>query len=95
MPAAIKVPVAFTATSKSTSNLVVAANPDREYLIIINNSDTVCYLAFGQAAVANYGVRLTASGGAYEMSRLLGNLTTAAVYSINATGDKNLCGVES
>jgi hypothetical protein len=88
-------PVAFTATSKSTTNQVVAANPDRTYLLICNNSDTVCYLAFGEASVASYGIRLNANGGSYEMSKQLGNLTQEAINSINATGDKNLCGVES
>jgi hypothetical protein len=91
----IKAPVAFTATSKSSTNEVVAANAKRTYLMICNNSDTVCYLAFGEASVASYGVRLNANGGSYEMCEALGNLTQSAVNSINATGDKNLCGVEA
>lgn len=94
MPLAMH-PKKYTGTSKSSTNQVVAANGDREYLIVINDSDTICYLAFGEAAVANSGVRLNASGGAYEMSRALGNLDTRAVNSINGTGDKTLCGTEA
>src|SRR3990167_1383373 len=95
MVPAIKPPVAFTVDSTTASSEAVAANGRRQYLLIINDSDTVIYLAFDEDAVVNKGVRLNANGGSYEMSRASGNLTTAAVNSINGTGTKVLCGVES
>lgn len=91
----ISAPVAFTTTIAATTTEAVAANGDREYLLIENDSDEVVYLAFGEAAVLNTGVRLNASGGSYEMSRLLGNLCTAAVNAISTSGSKVVCGVES
>jgi len=49
------------------NTLVVAANLDRNYLMIINDSVNVVYLSFGVAAVLNAGIRLNANGGSYEM----------------------------
>lgn len=93
MTQAIKAPVAFTHTTAITSSEAVAANPRRTYLLIQNNDSKVVYLAFGQAAVMDYGVRLNANGGSYEMSRALGNLTDAAVNTISDDTEK-VCGVE-
>ena len=92
-PAAIGTPVPFSATCGVASAVLVAANASREYLLIQNDSDTVMYFAKGTAAALNAGIRL-ASGGSYVMSRLLGNLSTDAIYGINAVGDKNVCGEE-
>ena len=94
MSALIKAPVAFTFNCSTGSTGAVAANAKRNYLLIINDSDTVVYLAFGEAAVANKGVRLNANGGSYEMSERFGNLHQGAVNCINASGTKVLCGVE-
>lgn len=57
-----------TLDATPASTLVVAANPNRSYLCIINDSAVVVYLAFGPAATANSGIRLNANGGSYEMS---------------------------
>lgn len=79
-----------------SSSVIVAAKTDRRYLLIQNNSDAVIYLGIGVAAVLNQGVRLTASGGTFEMSRLFGNLCKDAVYAIHgSTGNKAFCGLQS
>lgn len=73
-------------TMGAASALVVAANADREYLLIVNDSDVTIYIKLGEAAVANQGIRLNANGGSYEMSRKLGNLYSGAVYGIASSG---------
>lgn len=70
---------------------VLASSVARRYALFINDSDTVIYLKFGAAAVLNDGVRLSASGGSYEMSPMLGNLYTGAVNAIHGgSGNKVL-----
>jgi len=66
-----------------TSGAVLGANAARTYAIFINDSDTVIYLAFGQAAVANRGIRLNANGGNYEMAAVTSNLYQGAVNAIH------------
>ena len=65
---------------------VLAASSDRKYALIINDSDTVVYLKLGAAAVANEGIRLTASGGSFEMSPQIGNLDQRAINGIIGSG---------
>lgn len=77
----------------TNSTTIVAANSYRRYLIIVNDSDTVIYLAFGAAAVVNSGVRLNANGGAYEMNWL--GVYLGAVNGIHGgTGNKRVTVVE-
>lgn len=83
---------AYTVTNGDTE--AVADNPNREYLLIQNDSDTAIYLAFGETAEVNKGVRLSANGGAYEMSRPVGNLTTLSIRAISSVTTKKICGVE-
>jgi hypothetical protein len=69
----------------------VAAEADRKYLLLVNDSDTIIYLALGATAVASQGIRVAANGGAYEMSSPFGNLYTGAVHAIHAgSGSKAL-----
>lgn len=70
------------------STLVLAANVHRADAVIVNDSDTVIYLARGNAAVLNTGIRLNASGGSYEIN--LDNLFLGAVYAICSVADKVL-----
>ncbi|MCL4482630.1 MAG: hypothetical protein M1445_08465 [Bacteroidetes bacterium] len=53
---------------QSTSGKALAGRdatpPKRKYLVIQNDSDTVVYLCFGDAARANEGIRLAAAGAA-------------------------------
>lgn len=85
----------FTANATTSSTIIVAANPKREYLILINESDTPVYLAFGEAAIASRGIYLGPLGGAYEMKKQDGNLVKSAVYAIHGgSGNKVITGVE-
>jgi len=77
----------------NSSTLLAAANSDRKYLRLQNDSDEAIYISIGAAAVMNKGVRLTVPGAAratiYEISAMHGNLTTEAVYGICTSGSKN------
>lgn len=96
MPALIKPPVAFAKNVTTATTEILALNGSREYALVINDSDTTIYLGIGEAAVLNKGIRLNANGGSYEMSRLLGNMSTAAINGIHGgSGNKVACGVES
>jgi len=68
----------------------LAANTDRKYALFVNDSDTVIYLMIGADAVANQGIRINASGGAYEMSAVNGNLDTRAINAISTGAGKTL-----
>lgn len=75
----------------ASDTAVIAANPSRAYLLLVNDSDTVIYIKLGAAAVANQGIRLNANGGSYEMSAEAGNLYQGAVKGIHGgTGNKVL-----
>lgn len=82
-------------TVGSSSTAVIAANPNRTYLLLENDSDTIIYLQFGgNPAVANTGIRLNANGGNWESSAAAGNLFSGAVSAISASSNKNLLVVE-
>lgn len=68
----------------TSSGAMLAANADRNYALIQNDSDTVVYIKIGAAAVVNQGIRLNANGGAYEMSAKNGNLSRLAINGIHA-----------
>ena len=75
----------------TSSGTALASNSNRLYALIINDSDTVVYLALGATAVANTGIRINGGGGAYEMSSYLGNLYTGAINCIHdGSGSKVL-----
>ena len=81
-------------TTTTASTEILAKNAARRYALIINDSDTVIYLGIGVDAVVNKGIRLTASGGSYEMAPSFNNLSAAAINGINGTGSKVVCGLE-
>lgn len=69
----------------------VAANGERKYLLLVNDSDSVIYLGVGFDAVLNKGIRLNANGGAFEMLRDVGgNFSMQAVNAISTGAGKNL-----
>lgn len=70
-----------------TSTQIVPTNATRKYLCIVNNSDTTIYLAIGQDAEVNKGVRLNANGGSFEMIR--DNLSYQVVNGIHGAGVVN------
>jgi len=73
-----------------TTTTALAANADRKYALLVNDSDSAIYLMIGAAAVANQGIRINANGGAYEMSAANGNLDTRAINAISAIAGKIL-----
>ena len=81
-----------TAVTVNGNTLALAANNEREYALIVNDSDQIMYIKFGAAAVANESIRINASGGSYEISPKFGNLYRGAIYAIHAGGaeDKTL-----
>lgn len=74
-----------------TSGTILAANANRLYALIINDSDTTVYLAMGTPSVVSQGIRLNANGGGYELGATLGNLYTGAITAIHgASGNKQM-----
>ncbi len=74
---------------------VLAANVNRLYSLLVNDSDTTIYIGLGAAAVVNQGIRLNANGGSYEMSALHGNLYTGVINGIHSgVGNKVLLTTE-
>ncbi len=63
------------------STLVLAANPNRVDCDLVNDGDNVIYLARGNAAVMNAGIRLNPNGGSYHMGT--NNLFYGAIYGIS------------
>lgn len=79
-----------SAAIATTSTAVAAEFADREYALIINDSDVTVYLALDVAAVLNAGIRLDA-GSALEIGARFGNLDTRQINAIHAgTGTKTL-----
>ncbi len=81
-------------TAGVATGVILAANANRLYALIVNDSDTTVYLALGVAAAANTGIRLNANGGSYEMSKKLGNLYVGAVNGISGVAGKVVCVTE-
>lgn len=77
---------------QGTSTEAIAANSNRKYALLVNDSDTDMYLALGKAAVVGEGIRLNKKGGWYEITAI--NLFTGAVNAICATAGKNLTTME-
>lgn len=78
------------ATIGATTGVALAANANRKYALLINDSDTAIYIKFHAAAVANQGIRINASGGSYEMSAQQGNLDVRAINAISTAAGKVL-----
>lgn len=57
----------LTVNVAASDTEVLRPNLDRTYCLLINDSDTVIYLALGFAGTLNRGIRLNASGGSYEI----------------------------
>lgn len=74
----------------SSSTTALASNANRKAALLVNDSDETIYLNIGGTAAVNTGIRLNANGGSYEMSQELGNLSTAAITGISASGSKTL-----
>jgi hypothetical protein len=79
-----------TAVNVNGNTLVLAANPNRKYAVLVNDADdATIYISLGVAAAANRGIRLNIGGGNYEMSSAIGNLYTGAIYANHGEGAVN------
>ncbi len=72
----------------NTTTVISAADPNRRYLAIVNDSSEVIYLAVDADAVMNRGIRLNANGGVFEMTGL--HLSLQVVNGICASGGMNV-----
>ena len=73
----------------TSTTVVLAANPKRHEAVLVNDSNQPIYIARGNDAVMNQGIRLTPSGGTYKINR--DNLFLGAINGIATGGAKNLC----
>lgn len=88
---------AFNALSSTTSKLVttsstlIQSSTTRQYLAIVNDGSYPIYITCdgGNPAVAYEGIRLNASGGAYEMTGEEGNMCFGAIYGIAVGGNSS------
>ena len=76
-------------TVGAVSTVVRPVTVNRAELDLVNDSDQIIYLGFGNAAVIGSGKRLNTQGGSYHMGPE--NLFYGAIYAICALGDANLC----
>lgn len=78
-----------TVTAGLASGAALAANANRKYALLFNDSNTDIYIKVHSAAVLNEGIRIPI-GGSYEMSNVLGNLDTRAINCICSAAGKTL-----
>lgn len=92
------VPVVKTDSSvtlQTATTTVLAANPNRSYALITNDSDTVIYLHLNEATTTNAlnaGIRLNANGGSFEIDE--SNLYTGEISATSTVAGKILTVVE-
>lgn len=70
------------------SSIALAANPRRVDADFVNDGDHVIYLARGNPAVLNAGIRLNPNGGAYHIglfNLFLGDILCIAAGNVNMT----------
>ena len=77
-------------TVGAVTTQVLAADADRVWILLENDSDEAIYVAFGVAAVLNQGIRLNAEGGSLELSYETGFIDHRQINAICASGSKNL-----
>ena len=73
-------------TVGAVTTAVAAANANRRWLLIVNDSDETMYVKLGAAAVMNQGIRINSAGGALEL--VDASLYLGAVNGIYASGGK-------
>lgn len=71
------------------SDVILAANPARKYLLLVNNSDANVFLRFASGDATLNDIMLPANGGNFEMSGRYGNLFRGDIKAIHGgTGSK-------
>ena len=73
-------------TVANATTAVAAANANRRWLLIINDSDETMYVKLGAAAVMNQGIRINSAGGSLEL--VGASLYLGAINGICASGGK-------
>lgn len=82
----------LNATVGVASSIVVAAVQQRKKLILTNDSDTDIYLARGDNARLNAGIRLNAAGGSFiDEPDNIGRMYSGPWAAISSAANKNLC----
>lgn len=71
---------------------ILPPNPQRNYALMVNDSDTDIYLSLGGTAVVNKGIRVNSGGGNYEINST--NLYKGRITAISSAADKTLLSVE-
>lgn len=75
-----------TSSTVGLATGVISAAKNRISIILVNDSDTVIYVAKGGTAELNKGIRLNASGGSVIIEDWNG-----AIAAISSVADKNIC----
>jgi len=75
-------------TVANTSTSVAVANSQRQFLLLINDSDTNIYCKFGATAIVHQGVLLVANGGGLLLDST--GVSQQAINCIAVTGSKTL-----
>lgn len=84
----------FAVSVSGNNSPVLAANPNRKYVVLINDSLEDTYINLGETCTAGQGILLKADGGSYEFLTSSINykgVITAATYGVLA----NISGIES
>ncbi len=76
-------------TVLATTTVVLAANANRLYALIVNDSDEKIYVKIGANAVQSQGIPILPNG-SYEMSKAMGDLNVGAINGICASGSKTM-----
>lgn len=73
----------FSVSVSGNNSPVLIANPNRKYVVLINNSSEDIYLNLGETSEAGQGILLKADGGSYEFYTSIINykgVITASAY---------------
>lgn len=85
----IKINVSTGVSVTTASTKLLDASSGRLYAAIVNDGSVPVYISLdGNAAVAGQGIRLNATGGAYEINSL--NQVVAQVNAITSSGSANV-----
>ncbi len=74
-----------TASCTNSTGEALASNGGRISALLVNDGTSVIWIKIGEAAIANEGIRLNASGGSYYITNAEGNLDREAINCITAS----------
>lgn len=81
-------------TVGTSSVKVMSHNLERKLATIVNDSANTIWLALGETAAVNKGIRLNALGGAFELGEFTNYKYFGAISAISDTANSNLTFVE-